>query len=239
MLTTAELIILKGVKYSDTSSIVNTYSEHYGSLAFKISRTPSSRKRGGTGAFFMPLSILSVTFDYHTKREVFTPREYSIIHTPKSPSIDPTANAVALFTIELLNRLLRSDGGDPAIYKYLKQKIEQMDNLPKKELSSFHLGVIIGLLHYIGILPQVESYKPGYILDYAEGQFHQSFKVNNFKEIEASKLLVDYIKTPNPEALPLNKEQRNNLLDLLLQYLSYHYPEIGNLRSPEILTQLF
>lgn len=238
MLTTTELIILKGVKYSDTSSIVNTYSEQYGSLAFKISRTPTSRKRGGMGAFFMPLSILSVTFNYQTKREVFIPKEYSIIHTPKSPSIDPTANAVALFTVELLNRLLRSDGGDSGVYNYIKQRIQQLDNLPKQELSSFHLGTIVGILHYIGILPQIESYKPGYILDNSEGQFIQSFNKND-KKVSASKLLIDYIKTPNPEALPINKEERNTLLDLLLQYLTYHYPEIGNLHSPEILTQLF
>lgn len=187
----------------------------------------------------MPLSILSVTLDYQTKREIFIPREYSIIHAPLSPSIDPVANAVALFTTELLHRILRSSGADPALYTFLKEQILAMDHLPRKELSSFHLVVITGLLHYLGILPQVEGYKMGYVLDNSEGQFRPTYNPEEQSLAEASYWLHTFITTPHPASIPMNREQRNNLLDLLLRHLTYHFPEVGTLRSPDILTQLF
>lgn len=239
MLTTTELITLKGVKYSDTSSIVHTFSESLGSLSFKISRTPSSRRRGGMGAFFMPLSILSVTIDYQTKREIFIPREISLIHAPLAPSIDPIANAITLFTTELLNRLLRSSGSDKELYRFLKEQIIKIDTLPNHELSSFHLVVIVGLLHYLGILPQAESFRAGYILDYSEGHFRPTYNSEEQLLAEPSQWLHTFITTSNPASIPMNREQRNALLELLLRHLTYHFPEVGTLRSPSILSQLF
>lgn len=239
MLTTTELIVLKGVRYSDTSSIVHTYSEQFGSLSLKITRTPFSKKRGGTGAFFIPLSILSITLDHRENRQIFTPRETNIIHVPSVISIDPIANAVALFLTELLNRLLRTDGGDAKLYGYLRGKIIGLDDLSTERRASFHLGLMTGLLYHFGILPEAESYRDGYVLDCTEGRFRPPYNTNEAIMSEASGLLYRFIATQDPEALPLHRTQRNNFLELLLRYLTCHFPEVGTLHSPDILTQLF
>ncbi|CQB85868.1 DNA repair protein RecO [Chlamydia trachomatis] len=238
MLTETELIVLGAVRYSDNASIVSTYSECFGALSFKCIRS-ASRRRGQANAFFIPLSILRVTLDYLPNRGIQMPREQEIIHRPLRPSIEPVANAVALFTVELLTRLLRSSGADSAMYSYLRDEIKGLERFSDRGISSFHLRLMAGLLHYLGILPQSETYRPGSLLDFSEGSFRLSWGPEEQGKAYASALLYQFISTPAPEELPLTGQERNLLLQLLLDFLAYHFPDLGTLQSPEILSQLF
>lgn len=238
MLTETELIVLGAVRYSDNASIVSTYSECFGALSFKCIRS-ASRRRGQANAFFIPLSILKVTLDYLPNRGIQIPREQELLHRPIRPSIEPVANAVALFTVELLTRLLRSSGTDRALYRYLREEIKGLECLSDKGISSFHLRLLTGLLHHLGILPQSETYRAGSILDFSEGTFRPSWSPEEQGKAYASSLLYQFISSPAPEELPLSGQDRNLLLKLLLDFLGYHFPDLGNLKSPEILSQLF
>ncbi|MDO5017523.1 MAG: recombination protein O N-terminal domain-containing protein [Porphyromonas sp.] len=238
MLCETELIVLNGVRYSDHASIVTTYSEQFGSLAFKCIRT-ASRRRGRANAFFRPLSVLQLNFDYHPLREIQTPGESSILHVPLRPTMEVSANAVAHFSVELLTRVLRANSADPQLFRFLKQEIVGMEGLSAKGINSFHLRLMTGLLRHMGILPVCDGYRPGYVLDYGNGSFRPICHADKRAAGEAASLLVQFITTAHPEELPLTVAQRGHLLDLLLGYLTYHFPDVGTLRSPEILSQLF
>lgn len=238
MLTETELIVLGGVKYSDNASIVTTYSERMGTLAFKSTRS-ASRRRGRASALFHPLTIANVTFDYFPKRSIQIPLEQELIHRPLRPSIDPHANAVSLFTIELLTRLLRSTGADAILYHYIRQEIIGLETLSEKGVSSFHLRLIVGLLLHLGILPITERYRLGDVLDIEEGTFRPFAHYDDPTLPFSSSLLHQFIISPEPQEIPLTREGRNALLQLLLSYLNHHLPDVGNLKSTDILTQLF
>lgn len=244
MLVTTEVLALKGVRYSDTASIVQAYSQDFGTLSFKVSRsTTPRRQRSGASAtryLLYPLSLLSVTFDHQLTRDIFTLRETSLIHLPHRPSSHPTANALALFTSELLSRLLRTDGGqDKPLFDYLKGEILALDEMPLTQLPSFHIRLLSGLLHHFGIFPQLSSYRVGYVLDHSDGLFRPAFNQQEEAEARTYHTLLSFFHSDTPLELPLTRVERNALLRLLLAHLTYHFPEVGTLRSPEILSQLF
>lgn len=238
MLTETELIVLSGVRYSDSASIVTTYSEHLGTLSFKCIRS-TSRRRGGANALFSPLSILHITFDYLPNRSIQTPRDQEIRHRPLRPAIDPYANAVALFTTELLTRLLRNTGADSDLYHYLRGEIVGMEQMSDRGINSFHLRLLVGLLLHLGILPNTERYRAGDILDITEGVFRSATLHEEPAHAYASSLFYQFVTTPEPQEIPLTREARNALLHLLLAYLNHHLPYMGSIKSAEILTQLF
>lgn len=230
--------MLKGVKYSDNASIISTYSEQFGTLAFKVVRS-SFRRKARANALCMPLSIVRITFDYHPSRSIHIPREQQILHQPFITSINPIGNAVGLFTVELLTRLLRHSDSDQQLYAYLRGELMRLEQMNDRGLSSFHLQLMSGLLLRLGILPSTDGYKVGHILDFSEGVFRYPWGSSDPIQVAACATLVQFITQPNPEELPLRRDERQALLQLLIDYTAYHFPEVGALNSPEILSQIF
>lgn len=238
MLQETELIVLDAVRYSDTAAIVHTYSRAFGPLPFKVART-GRQKAGGTRVFFTPLSLLSVTLDYRPKKEVQVPWEARLVSCPSCISTDPVANAVTLFLTELLFRLLQNEEPDDNLFRLLKSEIGSMDNLSTGELANFHLVFLLKLLPALGILPVLESYRPGYVLDFTEGCFRPPFNDVQKSNAPLSGILVDMLLSPQPYCHPLSRSQRNAFLNLLLRYFAHHFPSISLLRSPAVLSTLF
>lgn len=239
MIIETELLVLKAIRYSDSSSIVHTYSKELGSISYKVART--SRKRSGSvRAFFMPLSHLKVEMNYFPNREVqVAPKEVELLYLPSQPSYDPVANAVALFMTEVLHRLLRVEQGESDIFEFIIKMVRRLDTLPPAQLPSLHLQFLVELTHHLGILPRVEGYQKGYILSFDAGSFEPISREEDALWREASEILVAFIHSEEPCAMPLNKVQRNAVVSLLLDYITYHYPNLGTIRSPEVLSTLF
>ena len=239
MLVTTELIVLDAVRYSDTAAIVHTYSRDFGPLHLKVSRPSSRRRQGGARAFFSPLSLLEVTMDYRPKREVQTPLEARLEGCPGCVATDPGANAVALFLTELLFRLLRSEEPDKALFSLLRGEILSMDLLSSAELANFHLVLLTKMLPLLGVLPDLNGYREGYLLDFEEGRFYPPAGGHQRERIRVSGLFCRLMKEEAPLSVPLTREERGGLLDLLLGYLGTHFPSVQGLKSPAILPLLF
>lgn len=239
MLTETEVIILRGVRYSDSASIIQTYSDLYGSLSFRVSRSTRRSTAGGMRAFFVPLSLLAVTFDYHQGREVQQPKEVTSLSVISSVSTDPVINAEVLFVSELLTHLLRAQGVDRELFSYLRGQISALDTMEPRHAASFHLRLMSGLCYHLGILPECDGYVLGYILDVRDGHFRMPISSSELVRREATELLVQLFTDTHPEELPMNRQLRNDLMNILLEYLGFHFPDLGNLRSPSVLSDLF
>lgn len=145
-------------------------------MAFKVPHTVR-RKRDGMRGFLLPLALLSVTFNHFPKRDVQQPQEALLLHAPIRPSCDPRANALALFTTELLSHVLQAEQKDPHLYHYVTEQVRWLEKIPAEGLPSYHLSLLVGICHHLGILPTTAEYKPGYVLRLEEGCFAPPFSV--------------------------------------------------------------
>ena len=238
MLQETELIVLNAVRYSDTAAIVHTYSRAFGPLHLKVSRT-SARKAAGTRAFFTPFSLLSVVLDYRPKREVQIPSESRLLYCPACIATDPVANAVTLFLTELLFKLLRNEEPEERLFGLIKEEIALMDRLTSAEMANYHLVFLLKLLPAIGVMPVIDDYRPGWVLNLDEGGFMPPFGPAQNEDRAPSETLIRLLRADDPYLCPLNQNSRQALLRLLLRYLSRHYPSLDNLRSPAVLSELF
>lgn len=178
--------------------------------------------------------------NYYPNREIqLAPKEVDLLYLPTKPTHDPVANAIALFITEILHRLLRVEVGENDLFSFITKIVKSLDTLPTNHLASLHLQFLVELCHHLGILPVSETYKRGYVLSFDDGSFHPIARPQEAIFQEPSAHLIAFICSEMPCSIPLNKHQRNALLTLLLEYVSYHYPNLGAIRSPEILSSLF
>ena len=238
MTTEIEAIVLTAVRFSDTAYMIHVYSDLFGSLSLRASRPAGRKTAGGARALFIPLSVIRTTIDYRSTREVFIPRGTTIVRLLSAPGVDPSANALALFATELLHRLLRSASPDRALYAYISESLADLDRISDTARASWHLRLMTGLCHHLGILPRYDGYRPGAVLDLQEGLFRATKSRSEAAEVGRAELLYRFITEPDPLSIPLSREERNSLMTLLLNYMTYHFPEMGTLKSPTILRRL-
>lgn len=238
MLITTEMIVLKAVRYSDTASIVQTYSKQLGALSFKVSR-PTRRSSVRSRAFFLPLSLLEVTLDYRPMREIHLPREVQVVNTLSCVSYSAIGNAVALFCTDLLSRLLRTETVDEHMYSDIRTLLLKMDGLEERDLASFHLEMLLTMIHHLGISPQTDEYRDGYVLNIHDGTFQQPRSSADLHYRSASHTLYQCLTQSDLYEILQSRRMRNELLNLLISHIAYHYPILGDLRSPKILSELF
>ena len=238
MLTDTSAVVLKAVRYSDTNSIVHTYTERFGSTSYLISRS-SGHKSGGLRALFLPLSVVQITMDHRPNKDIQRIREASIVHTPMRPSVDPVANAIALFVAELLDRILRSSDCDPQLFAFVAEEIRRMEDIDARSMPSFHLYFLGALSWRLGIMPDVDGYRRGDVLSCEEGRFRPAIGRQETEYSEVSYLLHKLLTMPRQEILVIDRNGRNKLLALLLRYFDHHFPGVSRLKSPRILQELF
>lgn len=238
MLTDTSAVVLKAVRYSDTNSIVHTYTERFGSTSYLVSRS-SGRKSGGLRALFLPLSVVQITMDHRPNKDIQRVREATILHTPMRPSVDPVANAIALFVAELLDRILRSSDCDPQLFDFVTQEIRHIEGVDTQSLASFHLYFMAALSWRLGIMPDTEGYRHGDVLCCTEGKFRPPSGRQEAEQAEVSYHLYRLLTMPRQEPLTIDRHGRNSLLALLLRYFDHHFPGVSRLKSPSILQELF
>lgn len=238
MLIDTQAIVLKATRYSDTNSIVHTYTEQFGSTSYLVSRS-SSRKSGGLRAMFLPLSIVNITTDHRPNKEIQRAKEVSILHLPTRPSVDPIANAIALFIAELLDKILRFIHFDSELFSFVAEEIRRMDSMDDRGMASFHLYFLGGLTWRLGIIPDTEDYRQGDILCCEEGRFRPPVGRHEAEWVEGAYYFHKILTTPSIESVEINRQGRNKTLKLILHYLDHHFSGLSQLKSPEVLQELF
>ena len=238
MLCNTQAIVLKYTPYADAKVILHLFTREYGSVSYYV-RIPSGSGRKRIMPLLRPLTVVEIVADHRPLRDIQRIKESRVLYHPTAPGVDPAANAVALLLTELWDRVLRSGQKDPELFDFLHDSIGELDEVRGSALASFHLKQMCLLSWRLGIMPDVGTYREGYVLDLSGGKFRPPGGNEEDSYRRASALLHFFLEDASPESTPLTREARNDMLDLLLLYFDVHYPGISTIRSPEILRTLF
>jgi len=101
-------IVLRTVKYGETSLIVTVYTELFGLQSYLVNgvRTATGRNRGKAN-LFQPAALLDLVVYHHEGGSLNRIREFQWGHLYEHIFQQVTKNAVALFIVELLAHCLK------------------------------------------------------------------------------------------------------------------------------------
>ena len=235
-----EGIVINVIKYNDKHNIAHIYTDKLGMLAFLVRQgtTHASRMRN---AMFMPLSLIEFEARLQPGRELGTLHDVRRAAMLMSIYIDPMKNAIAMFLSELLSHTIHEQEQNMVLYSYIKSCIMRLERA-QSSVANFHICFLYRLGQFIGIQPDIESYQEGYWFNMNEGVFTQSphAGMKSLPPAQAQVLpLLSRMTFDNMHHFKFTREQRNEMLEIILGYYRLHHSTLGTLRSPDVLKQLF
>ena len=130
---------------------------------------------------------------------------------------------------------------DIKLYDFLVGSIKLLDNM-KSGTSDFYIPFLISLLTFSGIQPNVSEWQKESVFEFASGSFVKEYEAKGPILTGAEALAVNWIvriNFSNMKCLRLTTANRRQILNGILNYYSYHFPGLSNLKSPEILREIF
>ena len=233
-------IVLNVRKYNDRNSVVTLYTRSRGRLSF-ISPVGSGKGGSARRAKLQPLAVVSTDLNFKPASELQRLGSVSLETVWTDIYFHPIKRIMSLFLSEFLDKLLIATMPDPYLFDFLIDSFQLLDGL-KSNIADFHIPLLVSLLSFSGIQPDVSEYKPGMVFDFNSGSFLWPEKSEG-PSIEPS--LAHHVKSiarinfSNIKRLRLTNANRRQILYGLLNYYSFHFPGLSALKSPEVLREIF
>jgi DNA repair protein RecO (recombination protein O) len=143
---------------------------------------------------------------------------------------------------EMLYRLVREVEANSPLFDFVWDSVCELDALDSAAgVANFHLWFMVGLARHLGFFPGNE-WVDGWWFDIREGLFTpvEPRHGNRFSR-ETAVLLGKLMTTPACEigTLALNRTGRAEFMNSMLAYFGYHLDAASDIRSVDILREVF
>ncbi|MFN5358834.1 MAG: DNA repair protein RecO [Bacteroidota bacterium] len=233
-------IVLRTVKYGETSLVVSMYTEMFGLQQYMVNGVRTNKKNPSLhSAQLQPGNLLDMVV-YHNDRQTLQRIKESkqlIQHETEVSNI--TRNAILLFMLELLQNCLKQPDAHADLFYFLEDVLSELYKSSESQLANLPLFYIIHLSHFFGFRIMDNFSHANQYLDLHEGQFvssnpsHQLVIQPPLSEKVAQ--LLRAMQIAELGEIKLNRNQRNQLMDDLLQFYAMHIHPFSKLKSLAII----
>lgn len=239
MLQNTRGIALRAVKYGDTSIIATIFTELYGVQSYMVQGVRSSKAKNNKAALLQPATLLDMVV-YHkpnTKLQRIKEYQYAYIYTSLQEEI--IKNSVALFSAEVLLRILPEEALMPELFQFAFQYFQQLDTMPASNVANFPLYFLVQCSRILGyeISGTYSSETP--YLHMQDGAYTATPpKMDTYLHDEDAKALSNILNIEDATLLKmiaLNSETRNRLIDWYIEFMHSHTQHMGNIKSLTVL----
>lgn len=244
MLHKTKGLVLRAVKYGETSLIVSIYTEMFGVQSYIINgvRT-SSLKQPYRANLFQPATLLDLVVYHNERSNLQRIKEFRwcVIYNDIYRNVHK--NTVALFMTEVLQKCLTQPEANPDLYAFLEDIFVHLDKGNAAATANFPLYFLAHLAQFFGFRIQDSFSEENIILDLQEGSFVAARPLHqNYIEGQLCEVISHLLKTQHPDELfelHINREQRKIVLDAFISFYIFHHPGFNNLKSVSVLHALY
>lgn len=230
-------IILKTVKYGDSSLIVNVYTKDFGLMGLMV-RGIHTPKGKFSNALFQPLNLVEIVFTENKKSDLCYLKEISIETPYQTIPHDFYKSSILMFINEILYKTLKEEQPNNELFDYIQQSLLLLDE-QTEQYADFHLYFLAGLTQLLGIAPNFSQ--GGTWFDLSEGisttfqPHHQYYLEREHKDLFCA-IFQNFLQHYTP--LKIDNMQRRQLLDNLLLYFELHLPGLHDIKSKIVLHEM-
>lgn len=233
-------IVLRTVKYGETSLIATLYTELFGIQSYIVNGVRKSSKRSqGKAVYFQPAAMLDMLVYHNELKNLQHIREFSWAILYSRIFSDILTNAVALYMVELLQKTIKQPEPNPGLFYFIEDSFLHLDGGEGRVLANFPLFFILHLAGFFGFRIQDTYGAKNAILDLREGQFVPELPPHpNVLEGSLSYHAAQLLRVQRPEELQelaLNQEVRRLLLEAFQTFYKLQIPDFGEMRTLAVL----
>src|ERR1035437_5213843 len=143
-------IVLRTVKYGETSVIVSVFTELFGVQSYLVNGIRTSGKSSSKVALFQPAAILDLEVYHNELKNIQRIKEYKWAYLYKHVLTDVTENAVAMYMVELLQKSMKQPEKNPDLFHYCEDSFVQLDGAEAAVIANFPIYFCLHLAHFFG-----------------------------------------------------------------------------------------
>jgi len=233
-------IVLKGVKYGETSLIVTLYTELFGIQSYLVNGVRTSTRKGpGKANLFQPAAILDLIVYHNELKNLQRIREFKWSILYQHIFFDVIKNAVAVFMVELLQKCIKQPEPNPELFYFIEDAFIHLDAAEGRVLANFSLFFILHLAGFLGFIIEDVYSERNSFLDLKEGRFvSENPQHPQVLEGPLSYVTAQLLRVRQPaelQEIALNQETRRTLLQAYRTFYALHVPDFGEMRTLNVL----
>ena len=236
-------IVLRAVKYGETSLIVTMFTELFGLQSYLVNGVRTSTKKGsGKANLFQPTAILDLVVYHNELKHLNRIKEFKWSYLYQYIFSDVPKNAVALFMIELLTKCLKQPEANPELFEFCEDAFIHLDESTGSVMANFPLFFALHLPVFFGFRISDEYSDKNSIVDLQEGMFVPE-RPDHFHFLEGiqAEVTSELLKMMQPgelEQLKLNHDFRRQLLFAYETYYALHIQDFGTMKTLPVLREV-
>lgn len=246
MLIKTKAIVLHSFKFGESRMIVDMFTCEAGRLSFAVP-IPKTSKGRLKKQYFQPMTLLEVECDIRQRIQLQKLKDARLLTTYAAIPFSPEKLAISLFVAEFLYHALRSEQQNKPLFAYICDSMQWLD-MAATGYANFHLTFLMRLSRFLGFYPNLEEWEEkngefgNLLFDLREARFcrmtplHRDFL--NPDEARMIHLLMR-MDFPTMHLFRLSHQERNRIVEVLLQYYRLHIPQFPELKSLAVLQELW
>lgn len=231
----SEGIILRTIKYSESSIIVDIYTKVKGLRSFIVSGL-NSKKNKSKSSCFRHLNIVNIVAYDKTNGSLARIKEFGISYYYKSLTYDVTKSSIGLFAIEVCRSSIKELEPNESLYDYIYETLIKLDTV-EHNLALEPIYFTLGLMSHIGITPDNNWSNKNIYFDVLNGRFDCT--LNEYSELEEISKLISQLLSSSRDKVSIKKLYRDKILDIILKYYQIHIDGFKSLKSVDVLREIF
>ena len=236
-------IVLRTVKYGETSVIVLVFTEKFGVQSYLVNGVRTSTKKGsGKANLFQPSAILDLIVYHNESKNLQRLKEFKWSYLYHHILSDVPKNAVALFMVELLTKCLKQPEANADLFNFCEDAFIHLDESNNAVMANFPLFFALHLANFFGFRISDHYSEENPILDLQEGMFvperphHPHFLEG--KQAEVTNELLKVMQPAELEDIKLNHDFRRQLLHTFETYYALHIQDFGTMKTLPVLREV-
>ena len=237
MLLKTQGIVLRTVKFGETSLIVDAYTAEKGRQSLVINGVRSQNAKIKQSVVAVSSFVDLVIYHRDTK-DVNRIKEVKPAYIYQSIPFNVIKGTVALFMTELISKTVKESEENQMLFDFIVNSFIALDE--GKKATLFPLVFPILLMSHLGFSPGNEWSNKMPFFDIREGVFVAQEPHSLFLNAELSEIfyLLLQIDIANMEDIDIGKTHRRLLLDGILNYYKHHVDNFRELNSHVILREV-
>lgn len=237
-------IVLRTIKYGETSVITAVYTELFGIQSYIVKGVrQSTKKSSGKAIYFQPAAILDMVVYHNELKNLNFIKEYQWGYLYKNLLFDVVKNTVAMYIAEMLQHSLKQPEDNPSLFYMAEATLKQLDSGTTALTANLPLYFSIHLAGELGFRIQGKYDTQTPFLDLQEGQFVQEKPLHSYyveKHLAAATSQLLSINFYNDlENIHFSRSTRQQLILTFQNYIALHIQDFGEIKSLPVLQEIF
>ena len=239
MLINTKGIIVRTMKYSESSIITDIYTEKVGMQSFIISgvRSKSAKTKAG---IFQIMTIVDLVAYFKSSSKLNRIKEIKLGHVYETIPFQVPRSAVGTFMIEIARKSIVEPEENPKLFKFVCDAFIFLDTT-QHSFANLHLRYMLELTSYLGFLPGGAFTDKTCFFDLKEGIFLKEPPDHlQYMEEEMSDYLSHFLQMTKEDCheIKMNRVHRKTLLLNLIDYFRLHVDNFPTVQSHIILEEV-